>query len=529
VERGASGREETRVLVVGAGPTGLAAANLLGGRGVACLVAERELGIHPLPRAVHFDDEVFRVLQAAGLGAEAAAISRPILGMQILDAGHRVLAELQRDPRGGLHGHPESNFFDQPALEGILRRGLERFPHVELREGTEVEAVEQGRGDGPKPVRATLRDRASGALREVWADAVLACDGARSRCRSFAGAAAEDLRFEESWLVVDVHTPEPLRRWDGCQQLADPRRPATYVPVGGGRYRWEFMLMPGDTPAEMLREARVAELVAPWLGGMDPEKLEIIRRAVYTFHALVARPWRRGRLLLLGDAAHQTPPFLGQGMCAGFRDAANLAWKLALVLEGRAGDELLDSYEAERSPHVRRVIQMAVFLGRTMMGGGPSAHPADRLLRAALRLPLLAKRLPKTAAPALAPGPLVLRRRWRGDGAGLPLPQPEVAEEGGAPAPFDERLGSGFAVVFAGPDPAAGLRAEDAAFWAGLATRFVPAGRSDVLVRWLRAKGGSCALVRPDRIVAAVGRSSDLPGWAAALRAAGIRSDPSPG
>ena len=225
-------RRSVPVVIIGAGPTGLMAANLLGALGVACLAAEREADVHPLPRAVHFDDEALRILQSAGLADAARAISRPIPGMQLLDGAHRVLAEFDRNREGGPHGHPESNFFDQPELEAVLRRGLTRFPHVALCGSTEALAMEP-RPDGEGgPVRVTLSDRRSGHLFEVSAEAVLACDGARSQTRARVGAEIHDLRFEERWLVVDVRTPEPLARWDGCQQVADPKRPATYVPVG---------------------------------------------------------------------------------------------------------------------------------------------------------------------------------------------------------------------------------------------------------------------------------------------------------
>lgn len=506
------------VLIVGAGPTGLAAANLLGARGIQCLVAEREEGIHPLPRAVHFDDEALRILQSAGLADAAREISRPIPGMQLLDAEHRLIVAFDRERERGPLGHPESSFFDQPDLEAVLRRGLSRFPHVELRERTEVLAIEPLGHARRDPLRVTLHDRSSGSLFEVSSQAVLACDGARSRTRAFVGAEIDDLRFEERWLVVDVRTPEPLARWDGCQQVADPKRPATYVPVGTCRYRWEFMVMPGETTAEMLRPERVKELLEPWLEGAELERVDVFRSAVYTFHALVARPWRRGRVFLLGDAAHQTPPFLGQGLCAGLRDAANLAWKLALVLDGRAREEILDTYEEERRPHARRVIQMAVLLGRAMLTGGPRAKPSDRLFRALLRVPGFSKRLPRISWPAIGRGPLVFAQRRR-DGAGLALPQPRIVRRDGKELLLDDALGPGFAVVWAGEAPGRGIPAADRGALEGLGASFV---RADALDDWLREHSATLALVRPDRIVAATGTSRDVNAWITALRAAGI-------
>lgn len=535
-------RRPVSVVIVGAGPTGVVAAHLLAQRGIDVLLLEREAAPYPLPRAVHFDDETFRVFQAIGLHAEIAARSRAIPGMQLVDRSLRPVFELPRRAESGPHGLPESSFFDQPELELVLREGLARRPNVTLLSRTEMEAIEQDRDDGPAPVRVTFRDRESGVLSEVWTQAVLACDGARSRTRGFVGVAMEDLGFDETWLVVDVRSPAPFVAFPGAQQVCDPGRPSTYMPVLEDRHRWEFMLMPGDVPAEMTRPERVRALVAPWLGDRDPSTLELLRAAVYTFRSIVARPWRRGRVFLLGDAAHQTPPFLGQGLCAGVRDAANLAWKLALHLRGDADARILDSYESERRPHARRVIHAAVRIGRSMTRGTPGRLAwQHRLARAAGGLlgsdDLLAEHL----FGRLDRGALVCPARRRGDLAGRFLPQGPVTTRDGAEHLLDDALGTGFVVLGDGHAPLGPPWAEERSFWKRLDTRFVRVvaseaeasahasdetttlvDRSGRIGAALAAGGAHALLVRPDRTILAAAPRPELARWRTLLHEAGI-------
>jgi len=388
------------VIVVGAGPTGLTAAALLARHGVDCVVLDRRPTPHPQPRAVHLDDEVCRILASIGVADEFAAISRPGRGLRLLDADMRVLAEFRRDAAAGRHGFPEANMFDQPDLERILRR------KVTVVDGVEVAELTQ-HGD---------HVRVNGERFEY----VLGCDGANSFVRDAIGARMRDLGFAQRWLVVDIDTDEDLDQWDGVHQVCDTKRAATFMRVGESRYRWEFRLQHHESAADYQDLDRIRPLITPWT---EVEDLRLRRVAEYTFRAQIADKWRDNRVFLLGDAAHLTPPFIGQGLGAGLRDAANLAWKLAFVHNGQLPASVLDTYQLERQPHVRTMIRLAKLLGVAMTEGGEFGNLLRRVLMPRLHLlPGLRNRVLSSETPALRRSELVLRPRVRRGLAGTLCP-----------------------------------------------------------------------------------------------------------
>ncbi|MER7492132.1 bifunctional 3-(3-hydroxy-phenyl)propionate/3-hydroxycinnamic acid hydroxylase [Streptomyces pharetrae] len=534
----------TPVVIVGAGPVGVTAAILLARRGVRSVLLERHRDVYPLPRAVAMDDEVRRILQAAGVHEEFASLARPANGLRLLDPRHRVMAEFRRDDPHGHHGFPQTTLFDQPDLERLLRDALARHPECELRGGVEVLAVEHaaeddpGReapGGPPGRVRVTVRDAAGGEPERLWAEAVLGCDGAGGLTRSAIGAVWEDLRFEETWTVVDVRTRLPVRTWEGVDQVCDPARPGTFMRIGEDRYRWEFRV--GEASVGL------RELVAPWVDVPDGgDGFEVLRQARYTFRACVADRWRRGRVFLLGDAAHLTPPFVGQGLCSGLRDAHNLAWKLARVLTRGADERLLDTYESERKPHARHMIRLAITTGWAMTGGQDRAAAVRRTaLAAACRIPALTTYLSaRGLSPALPRGPLVHYRRLAGRRlAGSPVPQPWVVTRRGR-VRLDEVLGDSFAVLSAVPP---GPAVRDTARVLGAPVVRIDGGVLEngdtgvaddgTLAAWLRSARTDAVLLRPDRVVltALPAGAAGFPGtceWLPLLSAGG-REPPDPG
>lgn len=460
---------QPEVVVVGAGPTGVTAAILLAQAGVRCTVLDRWPDVFAQPRAVHLDDEVFRILDRLGVAEEFRAVSRPGAGLRLLAPDHRTLAQFDRVDPCTSNGYPQANMFDQPDLEAILRRRMHALP-IDFRGNAEVTSVDT---DGV----VTYRDLGDGSSQVLRPTYVLGCDGANSVVRRSIGATMVEQGFDEQrWLVVDIATPRELGHWEGVHQVCDSRRAATYMRIGTTRHRWEFELLDAETAADYAALEALAPLLAPW--DTDLSDFEVIRTAEYTFRAQVADVWRRGPVFLLGDAAHLTPPFIGQGMGAGIRDAANLAWKIADVLGG-SDPGLLATYESERKPHARELVRLAVTVGRSMTGGGRLGDILRRgVVPALVHLPGLRGKVLDSSTPALhLPG----RRRNRLVGTLCP----NAPVEGRT---FDEVVGHDWAVV--------SRRARrDASDLTEIT--------SPELTAWLGRH--EAALVRPDRTVAAAG------------------------
>ncbi|MCV7150279.1 bifunctional 3-(3-hydroxy-phenyl)propionate/3-hydroxycinnamic acid hydroxylase MhpA [Mycolicibacterium pyrenivorans] len=490
--------EHVPVVVIGAGPTGITVATLLAQYGIDCVILDRWAQVYPQPRAVHLDDEICRIVARLGLADGFAAISRPAHGLRLLDGSMNVLAEFNRDTALSGNGFPQANMFDQPEFETLLRANLERYPRARLRGGVEVTEVTDAK---PDRVRVTYTDRSDGTEHRVDADYVLGCDGANSITRRRIGSRMHDLGFEQRWLVVDVATSADIDQWEGVHQVCDPQRAATYMRIGETRYRWEFQLLQSESAGDYATLDSLLPLFRPWVDQVPADDLTLVRVTEYTFRAQLADRWRRGRVFLLGDAAHLTPPFIGQGMGAGLRDAMNLAWKLAGVLDSALPEDVLDTYAQERKPHARTMIRLALGIGRCMTAGGELGSLTRRMVLPALqRLPGVTAKVLAGETPPLRRSALVRRARTPRRLAGRLCPNPVIT--GGHR--LDAVLGGGFAVVTtSSPSPRERALIEQRG-----AIVHVTGTDSD-LGRWLRRRRATAVLVRPDRAVMQAGRDLD--------------------
>lgn len=504
---------DTDVLIVGLGPVGASLANLLARYGVRVVAIDAASEIFPKPRAIALDNEALRILQLVGLAeGEFATVG--------------ILQVLYRSPLFGLFarmdtgtvrdGHPSLVTFYQPELEAVLRRRLRQAPGVVVRLGTALEAF----SDDGKCVTATIR-AAGGDPATVRSRFLVGADGARSLVRHALGLDFRGASFAQDWLIVDARdVPTPI---DHVEFMCDPRRPSPHMVAPGGRQRWEFMLRPGESREEMERPENVRRLLAPWC---DAQQVQIERTAVYRFHAREAAAFSRGRCFLVGDAAHVTPPFAGQGLVAGLRDVANLSWKLAWVLRGQAQPSVLDSYDRERRPHARKIINLARFLGALVM---PSNRAVAFLLHGTIRL---ARLLPRGRAlfdgmkikPQNTFDQGLFRRGCAGRlGAGAQFPQTWV-RRGGPPVLSDDVLGLRWALVGVGIDPAEALPATLLQRWEAMgasawqwchraqAQHLGPESRRlEAIDETLHARVpfGWVVLVRPDRCIFAEGPAGE--------------------
>ncbi|MEO1404951.1 MAG: bifunctional 3-(3-hydroxy-phenyl)propionate/3-hydroxycinnamic acid hydroxylase [Pseudomonadota bacterium] len=347
------------ILIIGLGPVGAILASLCARSGLSVKVIERDYEVYKEPRAIVLDHEVVRQLGLIDCAEEVLAYSTPGHGYEFINADREILTARDAPPGPMPTGYWPANLFHQPSMERVVRSKLEKMPNVDIELGVEFLGLEQD----DEGINAIAR-RADGTLAEFPARYAVGCDGGRSLVRRNLDVHMEDLNFNEPWVVVDVKllSDDTGLSMNGVQ-LCDPARPTTCVPSGPGRHRWEFMLKPHETAEEVTSPETLREWISAWT---DPDKIELERSAIYRFHGLVAKKWRGGRVMIIGDAAHQMPPFMGQGLCAGARDAFNLAWKLVAVASGEAPLEFLDTVERERSPHVKEVTKGAIAMGKTV-------------------------------------------------------------------------------------------------------------------------------------------------------------------
>ncbi|MFF7943355.1 bifunctional 3-(3-hydroxy-phenyl)propionate/3-hydroxycinnamic acid hydroxylase [Nocardia gamkensis] len=529
-ERRISTAPDVDVLVVGAGPVGLTLANMLGMYGVRARVVEERPSLIDYPRGVGLDDESLRTFQAIGLADHVLPHTTPNQIMRFVDARRRLLAEIA--PTDEQFGWPKRNGFVQPLVDAELLAGLARYPHVEVAWGTAMTSCAEAGG------RVTVELATDSGPSTVTARYVVGCDGGRSATRRQMGVSFEGTTSPTRWLVVDLAS-DPLGH-PNIEVAADPARPNVSVSIAHGIRRFEFMIH-DDEPDELAEDpAFVARMVAPFVP--HPERLEVIRRRVYTHHSRIAGAFRRGRLLLAGDAAHLMPVWQGQGYNSGIRDAANLGWKLAAVVRGQAGDALLDSYDLERRKHARAMIDLSTMVGRVISPTDRKvAAVRDALVRAAAAIPpvkryVLGMRF--KPMPRYERGAVVHDwSRSPKSSVGTLFVQPRVDTRDRAEVLLDEVLGPWFAVLCWNNRPRDVLGATAFERWKALGARFFEArpsaqlrwtghddpdvvvvgDRTGALKRWFDGQLDSVLFLRPDRCVAGASIAQQAPELSAAL------------
>ncbi len=505
------------VLIVGYGPVGATLANLLGRYGVRTLVVDKATEIFRAPRAIALDNEALRILQMAGLEEGAIdTVAIPAVHMRSPLFGNyaRIAAA------GQIDGHPKLVTFYQPQLEAVLRERLAKYDCVQAMTGVELLGFEpQAEGVA---VQLKLADS---SVARVAARFLVGADGANSKVRQDLGLAFGGRTFAQDWLVVDAkRVPNPIR---DIEFICDPARPVPHMVAPGDRQRWEFMLRPGETREQMERPEVVRQLLAPWA---RTEDIQIERVAVYRFHARVADRFSQGRVFLVGDAAHITPPFAGQGLVAGLRDVANLSWKLAWVAQGRADARILDSYDVERRPHAKAIINLALFMGKLVMPSNRIAafvtHGLMRTLGLVPRLRRVFEELEIKPQNRFAQGLFAPRERGARLDRGGALPQGWVRSAAdGRIVLSDDAIGLQLALIGFGTDAESRLGAELRAQWRAAGGQVlqitqrgrpvdVPASAWEDLTGTLlpgAAPQGWVAIVRPDRTVLIDGPADQAP------------------
>lgn len=525
----ANNPERTSVAIVGAGPNGVAMANLLGLYGIATVIVEKAAEIVEFPRAVGIDDEALRMFQTAGLADE---LSRDIIQnvpLRMFKANGECFADIRPSIRE--FGWWRRNIFMQQLAERTLRAGLARYPHVSLRTSQEVVDVEQDDGSVTLQVR-----RADGRQYALQADYVVAADGGRSPMRELLGVTLAGTTHPIKWVVVDVKNAgldQP------CTALnCDPRRPNVCIYLPFDFRRWEFLVFPHEDEAAIAEPDSIRALIAPYVDDID--RVEIVRARTYMHHSRVAERFVVGRVAFVGDAAHLSPPWIGQGLNAGLRDVGNLAWKLAGVVRGALHPGVISTYESERRDHAKAMIDLADTFGAMLMPTNRLvAFVRDRVLGLARLAPGLKdyilqmrfKPMPSYTRGVVLPG--------GSDAVGRMIVQPDVETADGVRRKLDDVLGPWFSIVGWQCDPQACLSDDDRAYWTSLGATFVQVSRSrsgtsrarrvtsvhgsacvedvdNALAAWFERHAGPLVVVRPDRYVAA---QTDAVGMARATAA----------
>ncbi len=482
------------VAIVGYGPAGATFANLLAKYDLRIAVVEQAADVYDKPRAITIDHEVLRVFQACGLEETIAAHTAPHPGTHYLGVDGGIIKKFDPMPPPFPLGWVPTATFLQPAFEKALREKLATYDKAEIFLSAQAVGIAQDDAGTALTIKAE-----NGDVQTLRARYLVGCDGANSFVRKALGIGLTDLAFDEWWMVVDALERGATERPEKCFQYCRPSRPGTFLPGPGELRRWEIKLLPGEEPATFSERENVLKVLADFT---DVSKVEIWRTAVYRFHALLAQDWQVRRIFLMGDACHQTPPFLGQGLSAGIRDAVNLAWKLALVLRGDAPASLLSTYRQERAPHVGAIVALAkdfgLIIGELDL---EKAKARDARLRAELNSGK-AETIRQRFIPDLAGGLIAVGT----PAAGTLFPQPLV-ETAHRVVRLDDLMAPEFLLVAASADGLVSLSASSNATWNRLRGERVVIGAGGLhetgrlFADWLDQHGITVAVVRPDRAV----------------------------
>ena len=489
------------VIIVGFGPTGSVLAYLLGMQGVSTLVLEENSVVVDFPRAVHLDGETMRIFQFLNLHRQVQACSHSDMSISFLNANNQLLHYQDFKTVDQVNGWPNDFLFWQPTLDTAIRERVSALDNVDIRLGWVMKAKKTSE-------KFVVVEISNGNKSEaISCDFLLGCDGAKSLTRKLANISQIDLGCEEPWLVCDLIFDKKIEIDKRCYQICDPVRPVTIVPCHANHIRWEFMLDKSDELTSIANENSVRTLMAPHMKRLNPDLKPsdgtIIRASIYNFHSLIANDFRNGRVFLLGDAAHQMPPFLGQGMCAGIRDAFNLSWKLGGVIRGNWDHRVLDSYHSERKTHVEQVIRKVIKIGGVLQTRNRLAAVArDFMLWLGHIFPSLVSNLNFVSGWRLGDG--IFYDKSEALSRYL-LRQPTITLPSGELVKLDSLLGKGFSIIGFNIDPAPLVQAEDTKFLVdGFKT--VEIGESGdgidvqgVLTAWAKKQNIALAMLRPDR------------------------------